>query len=283
MPTVRDEIKKAGAEFTNFYITEPQCCTSRVSTLLGEYPHVHQVERNREPECGEAKYRSMGHELRDIGTEMQDRGYRTGLIGKYLNGYNKARIPPGWDHWFGKFSSPQPYFDWNTSDQGKVEHFGTRALAYADDVIMKRDKIWTSTATAPFYPYLAPLGPHTPYDDPPGYARLLTHTRPIKTPAYNEHDVSDKSRFVSLRKRIKGLVARIGYTQNDGRATVRRPMSAQDTRQELRDKRQELRGIRDELRAEETTREDKKALRARKKRAREEMRRLKSELGEAGE
>jgi N-acetylglucosamine-6-sulfatase len=106
MPTVRDEIKKAGAEFTNFYITEPQCCTSRVSTLLGEYPHVHQVERNREPECGEAKYRSMGHELRDIGTEMQDRGYRTGLIGKYLNGYNKARIPPGWDHWFGKFSRP---------------------------------------------------------------------------------------------------------------------------------------------------------------------------------
>jgi len=111
MPTVRDEIKKAGAEFTNFYITEPQCCPSRVSTLLGEYPHVHQVERNREPECGEAKYRSMGHELRDIGTEMQDRGYRTGLIGKYLNGYNKARVPPGWDHWFGKFSPPQPYFD----------------------------------------------------------------------------------------------------------------------------------------------------------------------------
>ena len=73
------------------------------------------------------------------------------------------------------------------------------------------------------------------------------------------------------------------YTHNYGRATVRRPMSAQDTRQELRDKRQELRGIRDELRAEETTREDKKALRARKKRARGEMRRLKSELGEAGE
>jgi hypothetical protein len=224
----------------------------------------------------------MGHEPRAIGPEMQDRGYRTGLIGKYLNGYNNARIPPGWDRWFGKFSPPQPYFDWNASDQGKVGHFGTRAQSYADEVIMKRGKIWTSTATEPFYLYLAPLGPHTPYDDPPGYARQLTHS-PHQDPVYNEHDVSDKPRFVRHRNLIKGRVARIGYTHNDGRATVRRPMSAQNSRQELRDKRQELRGIRDELRAEETTREDKKALRARKKRAREEMRRLKHELGEAGE
>jgi N-acetylglucosamine-6-sulfatase len=161
MPTVRDEIKKAGAEFTNFYITELPCCPFRVSTLLGEYPYVHQVGRNREPEGGEAKCRSMGHEPRAIGHEMQDRGYRTGLIGKYLNGYNNARIPPGWDRWFGKFSPSQSYFDWNASDQGKVEHFGTRAQSYADEVIMKRGKIWTATATEPCHLYLAARGaPH---------------------------------------------------------------------------------------------------------------------------
>src|SRR5918997_4161501 len=108
MPTVRERIKNAGAEFTNFYVAMAQCCPSRVSTLLGEYPHNHQVESNHEPAGGEAKYRSMGHEPRAIGPEMQDRGYRTGLIGKYLNGYNKARKPPGWNRWFAKLSPPEP-------------------------------------------------------------------------------------------------------------------------------------------------------------------------------
>jgi N-acetylglucosamine-6-sulfatase len=207
MPTVRDRIKEAGAEFTNFYITESQCCPSRVSTLLGEYPHVHQVESNTKPMAA-AKYRSMGHEPRAIGPEMQDRGYRTGLIGKYLNGYNNARKPPGWDRWFARFSPPQPYFDWDATNQRKVEHFGTEPKAYSDAVIMKQGMIWTSAAAEPFYLYLAPTGPHTPYDDPPGYENRFTSTSQTKTPAYNEREVSDKPSFIRHRPRIKGKEAR---------------------------------------------------------------------------
>jgi N-acetylglucosamine-6-sulfatase len=207
MPTVRDRIKNAGAEFTNFYVAEPQCCPSRVSALLGEYPHVHQVERNTKPE-GEAKYRSMGHEPRAIGPEMQDRGYTTGLIGKYLNGYTNARKPPGWNRWFAKFSPPEPYFDWYATNQNKVEHFGTEPKAYSDAVIMKMGTTWTSTTPEPFYLYLAPTGPHTPHDDPPGYENRLTSTSQTKTPAYNEGDVSDKPSFIRHKNRIKAKEAR---------------------------------------------------------------------------
>ena len=35
-----------------------------------------------------------------VATWLQDEGYRTVLIGKYMNGYYGTRVPVGWDDWY---------------------------------------------------------------------------------------------------------------------------------------------------------------------------------------
>lgn len=203
MPNTKALIRDAGAEFTNFYISESQCCPSRASALLGEYPHNTKVQQNDEPQGGEARFRAEGQESRTIANEMGSRGHATALFGKYLNGYDEARIPAGWDRWFAKHD--QKFFDYDVTDQGRVEHFGTQPQAYSDEVVMKKARAHIRDVAEPWFVYLAPTGPHAPYDDPPGYGNV-TGT-PNRPPSYNERDVSDKPGYIHNQPSINGRAA----------------------------------------------------------------------------
>src|SRR5215208_4973685 len=51
---------------------------------------------------GFQRFRDVGHERSTIATWLQASGYRTGLFGKYLNGYpadTPTHVPPGWSAW----------------------------------------------------------------------------------------------------------------------------------------------------------------------------------------
>ena len=70
-----------------------------------------------------------------MATRLHAAGYRTGLFGKYLNGYkNTTNSPPGWDRWFAHVGAPH-YFDYDVNDQGTIRHFGTKDSDYETDVI----------------------------------------------------------------------------------------------------------------------------------------------------
>ncbi len=105
MPNVRRLIQRKGLTFENSFAPYPLCCPSRASFLTGRYAHNHHVYSHLPP-YGFASF----HDKRTIATVLQKAGYRTGLIGKYLNGYGQQRIrrthqpslhyvPPGWDQW----------------------------------------------------------------------------------------------------------------------------------------------------------------------------------------
>ena len=101
MPQVQTRLANAGMTFSNFFVPLPLCCPSRVTILRGQYAHNHDVVGNLPPTGGFQKAYVSGVENATMATALRQHGYRTALIGKYLNGYplpeNPTYIPPGWD------------------------------------------------------------------------------------------------------------------------------------------------------------------------------------------
>ncbi len=106
MPHVRRLLQRKGLTFENSFAPYPLCCPSRASFLTGRYTHNHRVYSHVDP-YGFTAFRDR----RTIATVLQKAGYRTGMVGKYLNGYGEqplrrtgasslGYVPPGWTQWF---------------------------------------------------------------------------------------------------------------------------------------------------------------------------------------
>ena len=95
-----------------------------------------------------------------IAVSLQDAGYRTGLIGKYINGYPSPEgltyIPPGWSNWFGRIAKSDgdvPY-NYRLNQNGIITSYGATEADYATDVYFaKALSIIDGTVTAgvPFF------------------------------------------------------------------------------------------------------------------------------------
>src|SRR5687768_16036650 len=111
MPAVQELLVAQGTSFTNFLATAPSCAPARASILRGQYPHSHGVLRSDGISGGFARFYILGREQSTVATWLQEAGYRTAMIGKYMNGYgaedeapdglSATYVPPGWDEWAG--------------------------------------------------------------------------------------------------------------------------------------------------------------------------------------
>jgi N-acetylglucosamine-6-sulfatase len=96
MPYLNSDPGGHWVNFTNGFVHYPLCCPSRATVLSGLYSHHHGVKSN-----GGRRFNDSS----TIATWLDQAGYETALVGKYLNGYPFSDrpdnyIPPGWDHWF---------------------------------------------------------------------------------------------------------------------------------------------------------------------------------------
>src|SRR5215213_7673918 len=98
MPNLR-ALMEEGTTFDNSFVTNALCCPSRATILRGQYTHNHQILSNEVPLGGFEKFRYLGLQDSTAATWLKAAGYRTALVGKYLNGYSGTYIPPGWDGW----------------------------------------------------------------------------------------------------------------------------------------------------------------------------------------
>jgi len=186
-----------GTTFSNFFVTDSLCCPSRASTLRGQYVHSHQVLGNLPPSGGFEQFHALGEEASTVATWIDAAGYRTGLFGKYLNGYpttvGPSYVPPGWDEWVSP-SGGNPYAEYNyqLNENGTLVEHGAAPEDYLVDVLtQKTDDFIRSSARAkqPFFAYVAPYVPHQPATPAPRHLDAFPGVSAPRTASFDQADV----------------------------------------------------------------------------------------------
>src|SRR3954451_8554327 len=131
MPNVRELLVKQGTRFTNAVDSFPLCCPSRATFITGQYAHNHGVLGNFYP-YGWYGMKGRGNTL---AAWLQDAGYRTALIGKWLNGYGAfdahGEVPKGFDIWRGLLdTSAYDYFNFVMNIDGRLRAWGDSDFAH---------------------------------------------------------------------------------------------------------------------------------------------------------
>ncbi len=212
LPKTRALLGARGTTFANSFVDFSLCCPSRATFLTGQYAHNHGVLANGGPHGG---YVHLDHS-NTLPLWLQEAGYYTAHVGKYLNNYglDSPAPPPGWSRWFA-LTDPSVYrmYDYTVSDDGTPVTYKEAAKDYQTDVIAaKAEEILRSRAgsSQPFFVTVAPTSPHlerigrdqTPPRPAPRYAgKFGGEALPVK-PSYDEADVTDKPANISGRPRL---------------------------------------------------------------------------------
>jgi N-acetylglucosamine-6-sulfatase len=213
MGNVNGRVARFGTTFANSFVSFPLCCPSRATFLTGQYAHNHGTEGNRAPEGGFAKFNAE-HGGNILPGWLQDDGYYTVEVGKYLNGYgnadNQTFVPAGWNEWYGAVEGVQPVYGYGINENGTVVRYGDAPEDFKQDVITRRavDVIdRRAPSDQPFFLYVNYTAPHSGGPNPnpnpptdcnntakpaPRHARAFDGQPLPQPPGYNEQDVSDK-------------------------------------------------------------------------------------------
>jgi N-acetylglucosamine-6-sulfatase len=226
MPKTMAFLAARGVRFTQAFVPNSLCCPSRVSTLTGQFSNDNGVWSNAAPYGGFPAFahgytRPDGvtvppHEGHTIAADLHASGYRTGLVGKYLNEYGASTAGgltprPGWDVWNTFLNTPN-YFHYTLDRQGTATTYGTKTTDYSTDVLAADAVNFISAAPAgqPFFLEFTPYGPHAPFKAAPRYKTALPNCaaghqppgcyRAYTSPNIAEADVSDKPAWVQALK-----------------------------------------------------------------------------------
>ena len=209
LPRIKSLLVDRGVTFTRAFVTDSVCTPSRASILTGRYPHNHGALDNMLPLGGFKKFRQDGREALTFAIGLQAAGYRTGLIGKYLNGYPGSEhryVPPGWAEWYCLFF-PEPYYDYEVNHRGLLERHGDQPPDYQTDVLAARavdfvSQLPTGGERQPFLLYLAPHAPHQPDRPATRHETAFAGLRAPRPPSFDEEDVSAKPGWVRAQARL---------------------------------------------------------------------------------
>jgi N-acetylglucosamine-6-sulfatase len=195
------------------YASPPLCCPARAGFLTGQYPHNHGVRQN--------DWGYLEEPDNTLPAWLQNAGYATGFVGKYLNEYDDAPQPAGgWDSWF-ETMQPTGYFKYLVSNQGIVESRGKERADYSTRVVTQESRDFIrEEAERPFFlwtSYFAPHArnskdPHCGKDAPIPLPDDWDDVRDLRvelSESYDERDVSDKPARVRHREPLGDDYAKV--------------------------------------------------------------------------
>ena len=199
MPATR-AIFGEGTRFTNGAVTTPLCCPSRASILTGRYAHNHGLLGNGG---------TLETQDETIQRYLDDAGYRTGIIGKYLNSWRTADNPPHFDEWA---LTRKRYYNYKADIDGEV----TERSDYHTDFVEEQTTLFLDESEAadsePWYLYVSTYAPHGPSTPEPEHEAY--QPKPWDgNPAVFEEQRNDKPPWVQERSQRLWRMKRIRRKQ----------------------------------------------------------------------
>jgi arylsulfatase A-like enzyme len=197
MPHVQ-AMQRYGLTFNNYFVSDSLCCPSRSSIFTGNFPHDTKVFNNVGRRGGFREFYDRGEEQHTFAVALQNAGYRTAMMGKYLNGYGQEKgsvpglpytyVPPGWSEW-DVAGWGYPEFNYSLNEDGTLRQYGSQPKDYLTDVLARKgvDFINSSAATGqPFFLELATFAPHSPYTPAPRDAQDFPGLQAPEPPNFNK-------------------------------------------------------------------------------------------------
>jgi arylsulfatase A-like enzyme len=170
----------SGTRYSEAYATTPLCCPARASIFTGLYAHNHGVHKNQDSHDLDTSTTIQAH--------LQDSGYTTAMVGKYLNAWSVEDEPPHFDRWAlyaGRYYGKPFNVDGTiteTSDYSTY-HVAKRSQQFLRSFERQDDKPW--------FLYVATEAPHAPFTVAPQYKAAPLPAAP-ENPGLEERDLSDK-------------------------------------------------------------------------------------------
>jgi arylsulfatase A-like enzyme len=216
MRHAKRDLGASGVTFEHAFASAPQCCPSRVSLLTGQYVHNHGVISNEPPDGGHSAFKA--NDGNALPVWLEDAGYRTGYVGKYLNGYgwsalgnDPTEVPPGWTYWAALANHTEyQMYGYAINENGQLETYSDAPADYQTDVLARKADAFIKASTKTRKPFFLTVAPAAPHDDPvlededvPRNPRPAPRDEgrfedePLpQGPAFSERDISDKPQFI---------------------------------------------------------------------------------------
>jgi N-acetylglucosamine-6-sulfatase len=214
MPNVVEGISDRGTLFTSGFASPPLCCPSRAGFLTGQYPHNHGVFSNH------PGYPALRGKPDTLPKWLKRSGYRTGFVGKFLNGYTHSKLngiepAPGFDRWYAV--QQKLYYRYQMTVNGRMRQFGSGKRDHLTKVITRYSEQFIgreSRKAKPFFLWASYWAPHYskrehvkgPCDHlvtpGPGDERAFRNAPLPRPPSFDEEDVGDKPFFIRRLPRI---------------------------------------------------------------------------------
>jgi N-acetylglucosamine-6-sulfatase len=210
MPLTRELISRQGVTFDRFFTSYPVCAPSRATFLTGQYAHHNGVMGLAPPSGG---YDRLDND-HTLPVWLQDAGYETVHVGKYVNGYGAdpahSKPPVGWSDWYGLLGrSTYRMWGYAINHNGVTRHYGsekaTGAAGYQTHVLtdLATKAIRTDAPTGkPLFLSIAYVAPHHEVPNIERRSRHMIRPAPqdrrahiprLPVPrAFDEADVRDK-------------------------------------------------------------------------------------------
>lgn len=164
----------------------------------GQYAHSHGIGDDRDGVSRAPDFKRLGKST--VANWLQDAGYVTALVGKYLNGYESLYVPPGWDSWYAN-ADIGVWSNCLIEDGTKWcyrERHPDSVLAEKAEGFVRANK----DNSNPLFLWLSFNAPHKPAPYMQQDRNKFADAPLPSTPSFDEIDVSDKPAWVRKQERF---------------------------------------------------------------------------------
>ncbi len=201
LPAVR-RLQSSGVTFTRALSADSLCCPARATLLTGKLAHNHLTMGNDPSSHGGYGVFAEHNDIERLLPQWLDnQGYRTAWIGKYLNGIPASETfnQPDWTD----FAVPvKGIYDYRTNKfaiNGRFTSVDRYREVFSRQLLLSRVRDWSSSLR-PFFILYSALAPHKSRSTlggaaPPqvqGIHRDFDPSRLVPAPSVAETDLSDK-------------------------------------------------------------------------------------------